>query len=79
MLWSVSGLEDPIRLDDSSDRPYYVCVPPFCAGNEYHALTRPLGRAEAFKVCRELNTVEMADWSDLTRKALRQSALTNRV
>jgi hypothetical protein len=58
---------------------WYVCVPPICAGNEYHALTRPLGRADAFKVCKELNTLEMPDWSDVTRKALRQTAPTHRV
>jgi hypothetical protein len=33
-------------------------------------------RADAFAVCRELNTREMPDWSDLTRKALRQAAPT---
>jgi hypothetical protein len=50
-----------------------VCVPPVCEGNEYNALTRPLGHADAFKVCQELNTLEMDEWSELTRKALRQT------
>jgi hypothetical protein len=45
-------------------------------GREYHALTRPLGRADAFKGCQELNTLEMPDWSELTRKALRQAVPT---
>src|SRR5690242_14395857 len=58
---------------------WYVCVPPVCEGNEYSALTRPLKRAEAFKVCKELNTLEMPDWSELTRKALRQATPTRRV
>jgi hypothetical protein len=37
---------------------------------QYSAVARPLSRADAFKVCTELNTLEEADWSELTRKAI---------
>jgi hypothetical protein len=52
------------------DREWHVCVPPVAQGNEYFALTKPLSRADAFKVCKELNTLEEADWSEVTRKAV---------
>jgi hypothetical protein len=58
---------------------WYVCVPPIAAGNEYHAVTRPLSRAAAFKVCRELNTLEELDWSDLTRQAVLQTPPAHRI
>ena len=52
---------------------WYVCVPSV-SGNEYHAMTVPLSRAEAFQVCKELNTLEPADYSDLTRQATKKTA-----
>ena len=43
------------------------------------AVTRPLTRAEAFQVCKELNTLDPADWPELTRQAVRQSPPAHRV
>jgi hypothetical protein len=37
---------------------------------QYSVVTKPLSRADAFKVCKELNTLEEADWSELTSKAV---------
>jgi hypothetical protein len=35
---------------------WYACAPPITTSSEYIAITRTLECAEAFKVCRELNT-----------------------
>ena len=47
-----------VHLEPSA---WYVCVPPVAEGKEYNTLTRPLNRTDAFKVCKELNTLEMPD------------------
>jgi hypothetical protein len=45
-------------------------VPPVAQAGLYSAVTEQLSRADAFQVCKELNTLEEADWSDVTRKAV---------
>ena len=50
---------------------WYVAVPPVAQPGEYSVVSKPLGRREAFKACKELNELEEADWSEATRNATR--------
>ena len=48
---------------------YCVAVPPVAQPGAYAVVTKPLGQREAFKVCKELNQLDRADYSDLTKEA----------
>jgi hypothetical protein len=52
------------------DKEWVVAVPPIAQPGAYAVVTKPLGRVEAFKVCRELNEFEPTDFSELTRAAI---------
>ena len=48
---------------------FYVAVPPVAQPGVYSVLTKPLTRAEAFKVCKEMDSLHPDDWSQLTKDA----------
>ena len=54
-----------------TETEWYVAVPPIAQPGEYCVVSKPLGRREAFKACKELNELEKADWSVATRNAMR--------
>jgi hypothetical protein len=53
-----------------TETEWYVAIAPVAPG-EYCVVSKPLGRREAYKACKELNELEEADWSEITRNAIR--------
>jgi len=58
---------------------WYVAVAPVAQPGAYAVLSKPLGLREAFRVCKELNELEEADWSEATRGAMRPSLPVYRI
>jgi hypothetical protein len=53
-----------------TERDWYVCAPPITEPGDYRAMSRPLSRREAMRVCKELTDLEPAEWSEATKKSV---------
>jgi len=58
---------------------WYVAVAPVAQPGAYAVLSKLLGRHEAFLVCKEMNELEEADWSEATKAAVRPSLPVYRI
>jgi len=56
-----------------------IAVAPIAQPGAYAVISKPLGERQAFRVCKELNELEKADWSEATRGAMRPSAPVHRI
>jgi len=54
-----------------AETEWYIAVAPVAQPGAYAANSKPLGKRQAFRVCKELNELEQADWSEATRAAMR--------
>jgi len=62
-----------------TDTEWYVAVAPVAQPGAYAVISKPLGRREAFRACKELNELEEADWSEATKAAMRPSLPVYRI
>ena len=53
-----------------TERDWYVCAPPITEPGDYRAMSKPLSRPEAMRVCKELTDLEPAEWSEGTKKSV---------
>jgi len=58
---------------------WYVAVAPVAQPGAYAVLSKSLGNREAFRVCKEMNELEEADWSEATRGAMLPSLPVYRI
>lgn len=49
---------------------WYVCAPPITEPDDYRAMSKPLSRREAMRVCKELTELEPREWSEATKKSV---------
>jgi len=62
-----------------TESEWYVAIAPVAQPGAYAVLSRPLGQREAFRVCKEMNELEGADWPEATRGAMRPSLPVYRI
>jgi hypothetical protein len=58
-----------------TEQDWYVRAPPIAEPGDYRAMSKPLSRPEAMRVCKELTNLEPAEWSEATKKSVNWTEL----